>query len=234
MMKELISSDYIILGEEHGDLEHQRLALKIIRELRSVKKPLALVLEMFSPHEEMLFASSSTFEKFSSLVHWEERGWPKYENYTPLLRYAYATKILITGGEGERTLNNPSSLEEKKREISWEKTIADHQCGLGRRAEISALAKRQIRRDRFMAHALLKHPSTLLLAGREHGMKWRGVPSFLGKKAISIAFFSFEENKHTRLMLQKQKNSFDYVIILPKSSEPSPCNRLKKILHFIE
>jgi uncharacterized iron-regulated protein len=87
--------------------------------------------------------------------------------------------------------------------------------------------------DAFMARALLQAgPPALLITGRGHVRKDRGVPLFLqrgGASAVlSVAFVEVIDDK-TRPN-DYDVSAFDFVVFTPRETDEDPCEQFKRQL----
>ena len=234
----LAQSRTIILGETHGDAEHQNREAFLINRLADRGQYPSIALEMVPKAKtSMIQAYRQQSPEEASLLgealDWVNSGWPDYSFYEPVINAAFRAKDDIVGldmGETEKLTarnapvpaNTPAGLI-----ASWRETMAAAHCNLISPEDLEAVTRMQVARDRSMTVLIAENDPVLAIVGAEHARKDRGSPALLaanGRSSITLALMSY--TTQTADEFQKNKH-FDYIWFTPGGQKAGTCERLR-------
>lgn len=220
------AADIVLLGEIHDEAAHHRRQAQVIEWAAADQQP-GLVFEMLGPRQvESMTAWREQAEPaaadFGTAVRWEERGWPDWTLYQPIVANALRNDLSLNAGAPN------AALVQRVARNGVEELDSDQQTrfGLDRELPDSAHARLRTRienahggidspiptehmiavqrmRDAAMARALVDVQATagaaILIAGREHVRHDYGVPLYLdhfapGLRVVSIGLFTAAED----------------------------------------
>lgn len=97
LLAALADADFVLLGASPGNLDQLRLQARLVTALARRGKPLAAVaLEMIDTDQQAVLADAVSrggpvsLAGLGAALRWEERGWPAYAGYRPILEAAHA------------------------------------------------------------------------------------------------------------------------------------------------
>ena len=208
----VLDARFVLLGEKHDDPDHHRLQAALLGAVLSSEPRGALVLEMIDVDQQpevdaTLAAAPRDADALARAVHWEERGWPSFAQYRPLIEVAMASSAPVLGGNypttAIRASFHPGATPIDPAELARlgvaqplapslarsmiEELDADH-CGmLGSKSDfMPKMVLAQRLRDGQMAATMAATASgtggaakVVLVAGAGHVRTDRGVPTLL-------------------------------------------------------
>lgn len=221
VIKELLESNYVLLGETHDNPLHHAYQADMLNALNQSNRKASIVLEMLTDKQADSLISNSPQDagQFFDTVKWEQSGWPPRETYKPLVEMIIDTEYRYFAGNFERkTLreliktNGASAPEEMTDLVAAvifdEGTIQDMRsdilashCGMIPPKMIDGMLLGQRLRDAIMARTLVKKRSGgtgVLIAGSGHTRTDRGTPAYItqlepGAKIFSLAWVEVEQ-----------------------------------------
>lgn len=181
-------TDILLLGEQHDAPDHQRLQRDTVLWLAARGQLAALVLEMAERgHNTAALPQDATEEKVQAALQWHDAAWP-WSTYGPVVMAAVRAGVPVLGGNLPR-----SAMAAAMQETRWDSHLSatarqqlldalqDGHCGLLPAARLPAMARIQIARDASLARtaqeAVRPGQTVLLVAGGEHVLRHRGIPT---------------------------------------------------------
>ena len=181
-------TDVLLLGEQHDAPDHQRLQRETVQALAARGQLAALVLEMAERgHSTAALPRDATEAQVQSALQWRDAAWP-WSTYGPVTMAAVRAGVPVLGGNLPR-----SAMTAAMQDTRWDNHLAaparqqlhdalqDGHCGLLPAARLPAMARIQIARDASLAQtareAVRPGQTVLLVAGGEHVLRHRGVPT---------------------------------------------------------
>ncbi|MTI00329.1 ChaN family lipoprotein [Roseibium sp. RKSG952] len=258
LISRLSEARFVLLGEVHDNPDHHQLQGYLIGRIAPNQRP-AVVMEMLSEdQEEALSVFDQLGEKssgiFAEQVDWAGSGWPGFDLYRPVVDAALARNVSISAGlPGRQATRSVSAaglvaLDGGERaRLGLTDPLSPRQAA-GLRAEIMAshcdllpveaipnMSAVQRFRDAYLADALRQTPATgpaVLVAGKGHVRKDRGVPRYLKDANGSVATVMFEEvPENTTLAavagLFPRDTPADYIWLTRSIERDDPCLALK-------
>lgn len=203
----LRDADFVLLGEEHGTLEHHRLQARLVRALGEPPGRLgAVAFEMLALDRqqavtEHLAGPVGTSAGLDRAVDWAESGWPDFELYRPVFDAAIAadaeivaanlTREQVGGLIGEGLAVLPQGLVRRtgldrplppRAARGLSRMLAAAHCDRVSPDGIAGMMRVQRARDALMAERLVtlsgRRPG-VLIAGATHVRNDWGVPTYL-------------------------------------------------------
>ena len=181
-------TDVLLLGEQHDAPDHQRMQRDTVLWLAARGQLAAVVLEMAERgHSTTALARDATEAQVQAALQWQDAAWP-WAAYGPTVMAAVRADVPVLGGNLPR-----SAMAATMQETRWDNHLAttarqqlhealqDGHCGLLPEARLPAMACIQIARDASMARtaqeAVRPGQTVLLVAGGEHVLRHRGIPT---------------------------------------------------------
>jgi uncharacterized iron-regulated protein len=249
-------TDVVLLGEKHDNPDHHHLQAEVVRALADAGHAARVSLEMLDedqqPAVDALVASGVTAENFGPRVTWEERGWPAWPMYAPIVEVALAKHLPIVAANapleiirkiahgGDAALDLPRQMRvaavafSAAEEAALEREMNEAHCGHlpAKMAPNMALAQRA--RDATMA-GTLTGSGAVLVCGAEHARRDRGVPRYVlaarpDAKIVSIGFTEVLPDKATPSAYwegAEEPAAFDFVWFTPRFSDDDPCAKFR-------
>lgn len=100
LLSQLARADYVLLGEEHGNIRHHDVQQSILEGIvRYGKKP-AVILEMLDLEDAGIINSTQRQypNQLAAAVDWANGGWPDWQFYRPLVKTAMDAKLRLAPG----------------------------------------------------------------------------------------------------------------------------------------
>jgi uncharacterized iron-regulated protein len=256
LQSRLNAAEHVLLGELHDNPYHHQAQAELLR-LALRHGPRAVLMEMLEPVQEgkaqaylaTAYAAPSnegarsadtTAAGFGEAVAWQ-KGWPPFAEYQPILHAVTQNRLQVYAANlpkaevkaiamGTLELSLPALAKPQADSLLAE--IDEGHCGMLPQEHLPAMAKAQRARDLAMASAMLRlGRSTVLIAGRGHTRKDRGVPFVLqtlrpGSQTVALAMI--EEGQESNLA--ELAAQFDVVGITKPPSTPrkDPCEAFHK------
>jgi len=218
LIPQLLTADYILLGEEHDQPKIHLFRARLLKELAKHRSLLVSVEHITSDKQPILDANLAHPQELQRALDWNKSGWPKWSMFLPLFEALRDTRAIVRCGNRRTTdtfddlipygLNAPLPHETRLRE-ELEKM---HPPSMKIPLERMVLAQR--RRDAALAVSLDQGKATMriLLAGNGHIRKDYGVPWYIRyhnpeARVLAIGIISGTE-------ANKDKGVYDYLVRL--------------------
>jgi uncharacterized iron-regulated protein len=220
LLNEIVSNNYILLGETHDNPLHHKYQAWVIRQLHNQGRHVAVAFEMLSPEQEEVLKNHDikSAAQIFDLVDWEKSGWPSREIYQPVFEAALnandpivAANIsrndltqIVMQGEAQvpeaikaQLNDNPMS---KQAEAMLRTEIEESHCRMLPESMVPAMMLGQRVRDAVIANSLVANKQKdgiVLIAGSGHVQK-NGVPVFVhsadkNAKVFSLAWMEVDQ-----------------------------------------
>ena len=261
MVDEMNGADYVLLGETHDNADHHAIQAKIIEALVATGSQPAIVFEMvpqsMQPAVDGFLASATPDAAgFGDAVEWEQRGWPDWQIYRPIIETAIRNKLPVFGGNLARSTVRAMATQgveamgnEQRQQFAMDRSIGaagraalddalfDGHCGLMPREHLAPMALAQKARDGAMAAAMRQAKSAgkgpvVLIAGSGHARRDFGVPTALAvldgaARIVSLSLIEARDKEHAASgYIDVGSPVFDYVLVTPRAERDDPCEGL--------
>ena len=233
----------IVLGETHDNAEHHRLQLAVLEALAARGRVRLLAMEQFDSEYQSAIdtarSSSADAEALADAGHFERKGW-NWPLYRPLVQFALdhgwplgAANLsrvearAIVGDPARSGLIPAPALAE-----ALARDIVEGHCGAAPEPKrLAGMIEAQRARDARMAQVLaaLGQRGSVLIAGIGHARRDRGVPLYLGERALmSIAFMEVQDGTTSPQQYFDgfaSPTSFDYLWFTRRAERDDPCGQ---------
>ncbi len=242
LIAELISADYVLLGELHDNPHHHEARSRLIAAIAS--KKYAAVVE-YLPSGPLVRLTGSTLQSLEQ-AGFSPKAWP-WTLYQPLFEAIRASGLPLYGSNLDRSISKtifsggsiPAAMESDYQKSaltndakrSLERDLIDGHCGKLPAQYLEPMFRVQRLTDISMAQVMMRHPPAILFAGNGHVRNDYGVPQVLrslepSKKRVSVGFV--EEDRRNPKALAELAKLYDFVWIGPSIERADPC----ATLHF--
>lgn len=213
LIADAVGRKYVLLGEIHDNPDHHALQAWILRSIAETGRRPAVVFEMIPQDmqgdvDAYLALAERTAEGFGPAVKWEERGWPSWVDYQPILDAAIDFHLMVRAGDadtklrtgvGREGLNVLGESEQKRLGLKKEESKAEgdllatilyeSHCGLVPKESLQPMANVQSFRDAALADAMLASSGegAVLIAGGGHVRDDLAVPKYLKRRGVAEA-----------------------------------------------
>ncbi len=232
-LESALPTDVLLLGEQHDAPDHQRLQRDTVQWLAARGRLAAVVLEMAERgHSTAALARDATEAQVQSALQWNDAAWP-WSAYGPVTMAAVRAGVPVLGGNLPR-----SAMAAATQETRWDNHLAaparqqlldalqDGHCGLLPATRLPAMARVQIARDASMAltaqEAVRPGQTVLLVAGGEHVLRHRGIPTHWPQNIRSKV-----ASAHTDQAQAAIKTGIDIVVATPPLPPHDACEVLR-------
>ena len=232
-LESALPTDVLLLGEQHDAPDHQRLQRDTVQWLAARGRLAAVVLEMAERgHSTAALARGATEAQVQSALQWNDAAWP-WSAYGPVTMAAVRAGVPVLGGNLPR-----SAMAAAMQETRWDTHLAatarqqlldalqDGHCGMLPAARLPAMARIQIARDASMAktaqEAVRPGQTVLLVAGGEHVLRHRGIPTHWSPNLTSKV-----ASAHTDQAQAAIKTGVDIVVATPPLPPHDACEALR-------
>lgn len=238
-----LKARFVFLGELHDNPRHHELQTQLIAALVGAGKTPALVFEMLDVDQTKDIVAQHDPATFGQALQWEERGWPAYGMYEPMVGIAMRFRMPIAAGNMSReglkaslkrgdtpaTFGFVTPLPAAGRSAIEDNVRTGH-CGYADEKSVTALANAQELRDANLAQRMMAAANAsgaVLIAGgehanREHGAAFR-VATAPGVKAEDVLSIGFVEG-------ERDATGYDIVWTTPGVDRADPCVEFKEKL----
>ncbi|WP_051013935.1 ChaN family lipoprotein [Pararhodospirillum photometricum] len=196
LVARLAEADVVLLGERHDNPDHHAGQAFLYQALIDQGRRPALVMEMLDQGQEAaIMAAQAAPESAATALAWEERGWPDFAWYAPVLRAAWTAGLPVTPGNLPRETIRavvragqlPAGLDVSRplppqAQADLETELRDSHCGMLPEALLPGMVRAQRVRDAVMAEAVLRHRPSVLIAGWGHTRRDRPDEQRFGQK----------------------------------------------------
>lgn len=206
----LATAPLIVLGEIHDHPVHHQIQTRLIEGLARQGPPRTLLLEMLTTEEQPALANylrehPTDAGALGAEVQWEERGWPDWSLYRPVVQAALDARMPLAPADLPRGIIKqvakdgidvlaPEVQAELAIETAFPAPLEDALAALLSAAHCDALpptalpgmVAAQHVRDAYMARQLLTRATAgggVLLTGNGHLDRRWGVPAFVRRQA---------------------------------------------------
>ena len=232
-LESALPTDVLLLGEQHDAPDHQRLQRDTVQWLAARGRLAAVVLEMAERgHSTAALARDATEAQVQSALQWNDAAWP-WSAYGPVTMAAVRAGVPVLGGNLPR-----SAMAAATQETRWDNHLAaparqqlldalqDGHCGLLPATRLPAMARVQIARDASMAltaqEAVRPGQTVLLVAGGEHVLRHRGIPTHWPQNIRSKVASAYTEQAQAAI-----KTGIDIVVATPPLPPHDACEALR-------
>ncbi len=248
----LAKADVILVGERHGHRPHQDRVVFLLEALADRGRYPALAMEMLEPEQAEKIARFRVKEpeystRLGAELEWHKTGWPSWVHYDPIFSVAFTAKLPILAADLAKAeqqrieTSAPEAAADPAITDSWRASMKAAHCDLIEPDRLERVTSLQWQRDRAMAGAvragLAKAGQVLLLAGREHVRRDRGVPRHLAHATQNVVVVALADVKEgdikpeayvpARVSSVGAAPVYDYIWFTPAKAEPGACERLK-------
>lgn len=255
MMDAVSASDFVLVGEIHDNPRHHDIQADVLREMTASGRRPAVILEMvphglqpeldaFNTHEDPDVSALGT------KLRWQERGWPDWAIYKPVVEAAADAGLpLVAGdldreviraiGKGQDSAEKSGIVYPEPERARLRAELESAHCGLLPDAALSPMIDVQAARDRSLADAMVAAGGTggaVLIAGRGHVRNDWGVPFVLrhivpNKSVVSIGLVETnggETGFRDYLDEDTDRMPFDFVVFTDRVDRGDVCAGLEK------
>lgn len=181
--QEALSSDLIIIGEQHGRRAQPIYVMCVLEYLASNNISTALAMEhIHQDHKESTSNWYNVFESADQLaieLKWWKSGWPSWMIYRPLLSKAYDLKLPLIATDSADVLNKEEIQNIWNENFTqayegWAKIIRDYHQNNIEPQKLDELILLQMSRDIHMSRAIndyvKQYPEHLIIhyTGQDH------------------------------------------------------------------
>nr|WP_246270803.1 ChaN family lipoprotein [Hongsoonwoonella zoysiae] len=211
LIADAVGRRYVLLGEIHDNPDHHALQAWVVRSIAESGRKPAVVFEMIPQElqgdiDAYLALANSGAEGFGAAVRWEERGWPSWDVYQPIMDAAFDFSLVVRAGDadtrlrmkvGREGLNALGESEQKRLGLEKEESdiereflstiLYESHCGLVPRESLQPMANVQSFRDAALADAMLgsQGEGAVLIAGGGHVRDDLAAPKFLRRRGVA-------------------------------------------------
>ena len=173
----LVAADFVLLGEQHDNVDHHELQAYLLKELAMAGRRPAVAFEQLDLDRQQAVdasltarATAPTRERASALaeaVNWKDSGWPPFDQYRPLFETAIGAGLEIraanlsraqvrrSNGPEAGAASGPAAKSEPvlstEARASLAADIKESHCGYADARMVEAMIEAQRRRDQTMA-----------------------------------------------------------------------------------
>ena len=243
LIEQLRLSDIVLLGEFHDNAQHHTQRAGLIKQIARTK--LTVVAEHLPSQYEVVYQADLLSDLQAAGFDAKAWRWPLH---SPLFDSVRRARLSFIGGnlpkgfskqlfsDGASALPGPlaqsygvTMLDESAQQ-QLDQDLIDGHCGKLPEKYLQPMRLVQRATDVSMAHALLDHQPSVLLAGNGHVRKDYGVPQVLNRLApeLKIAAVGFIEHDQTLEELVKSSaNRYDFIWISAATKRADPCEDFK-------
>jgi uncharacterized iron-regulated protein len=254
----VVATRFVLLGEKHDNEDHHVLQAALLEAAIARGRKPAVVMEMIDVDQDEALAAQRAktprdSDALAKAVRWEERHWPSFAFYRPIVQHALDAELPLLGGnhptkaiksmfapgavlDAEHVADLPEPLPDALR-VALEKELADSHCGALPTSMIPAMVIAQRMRDETMAKVLADHEKpdgAFLVAGDGHVRKDRGVPYALAHRTkagvISVTMMEVVAGRVAPaeyVDVVSGAPAFDFVWFTPRVDDADPCAAMK-------
>jgi uncharacterized iron-regulated protein len=256
IVEQVLSTEYLLLGERHDNPVHHQHQVWIIRQLRQNQRRASVAFEMIDNEQGNRLAKQhiTSADQMIELLNQTDTNWQYQTHYKGLFSEVLAAGYRIDAAnlDGKQLMQDVARGEDRlapayKRILSrtplthaqWtalRKDIRESHCNMLDDQTIETMAQAQRLRDVIMAHRLSESemPLKVLISGAGHARNDRGVPIYLGKqvKVLSVGFIEVESGldqvtSYSNLW-DADKLLFDLVWFTPRMLREDPCENFMR------
>lgn len=253
------AADYVLLGEIHDNPDHHAMQAAILRAIVEAGRRPAVVFEMIprgmqGDIDAFLAQPSPDAAVFGAAVKWEERGWPAWSAYRPILDVALEYKLPVVAGDLDRETiravgrQGPAALQaeevtrygldlplEAAQEAAMLDDVDKGHCGLMPKEALGPMVNVQRARDGSLADAMISARASgadgaVLIAGSGHTRADRAVPSILAalEPQARILAIAMAEARDGAADLKPYADAHAFTVVTPAAEREDQCEALRK------
>jgi uncharacterized iron-regulated protein len=240
---------FLVLGETHDNRDHHLLEAKLTATFLSAHPNAAVGFEMLDEDVRPIVQNPPRDPAaFARAVHWDQTGWPEFDQYRPVFEVALrrGARIIAAHPSSDNVRASLAGVPEPEaRALHLDRPLSaaartalrdeirESHCGHAPPAMLDAMERAQSYKDAFMARSIFEvHAPVVLVTGRGHARNDRAVPHFLrllgAMKLVSLAFVDVDDSRTSPDAYDLA--AFDYVVFTPRVSDEDPCVRFKEEL----
>ena len=232
-LQQWLPADVLLLGEQHDAPDHQRLQRETVAWLASRGQLAALVMEMAERgHSTQGLPRDASEAQARAVLQWDDAAWP-WKAYGPVVMAAVGTGVPVLGGNLPRTRMRAAMADATLDQhlpapalAEQQQAMRDGHCGLLPESQIAPMARIQIARDASMAltaqEAVRPGQTVLLVAGGEHVLRHRGIPTHWPQNIRSKVASAYTEQAQAAI-----KTGVDIVVATPPLPPHDACEALR-------
>ena len=254
----LAEADFALLGETHDNPDHHAIQAALVEAMAAAGRRPAIVFEMIPTSlqaeiDAFLASDDPDPAGFGAAVRWEERGWPAWEMYRPILEAALRHDLPVRAGDIDRDVLRRVSREgssalapelvarygldrdlEPARSEMLLRAIDEGHCGLMPAAALEPMIGVQRARDGALADALVQAreagaDGAVLIAGSGHTRKDYGVGYLLPLLVPGASIVSVEAVEALAGQ-EPAPDAHDFAIVTPRQQREDQCEKLRQAL----
>jgi uncharacterized iron-regulated protein len=250
----LARASLVVVGETHDNRDHHALEAQLLHEFGAAHPGARVGFEMLDADQAVALVrppAPANANELAERVGWASSGWPDFALYRPVFEAAFADRLPIVAahpnGASVRASLQAVAPEEASalhldqplpaaQQAAQQAEIREAHCGHAPAAMVTAMQRAQSYKDAFMAHSILRAGlPALLVSGRGHARKDRGVPVFWqrgGRASLSVALVDVADS--VLAPLDYDVGAFDLVVFTPRVSDEDPCQRFREQLERMQ
>lgn len=263
LVAQLREADFVLLGEIHDNGDHHRVQAWLVDRLGEAGQASgrgAVAFEMITADEAAALEAHARDDagdaaRLGAALRWEERGWPAWSLYQPIVEAAMGARMALVAAGAPRALEREvrgrglaaldderrrrlalEALPEAERSGLEEELYESHCRQLPREALPGMVAVQQLR-DAWMADRLLEARTrtggpVVAIAGRGHTRPDRGIPRYLalrapGARIASVAMVEVDPRKRAPSDYGDARQG-DYLVFTGAAPRADPCEALRR------
>ncbi len=224
LVRRMVAADFVLLGEQHDNLDHHRLQAWAIEQIIAVGRRPPVAFEMLGPEQEpalrrYLADNPRRVVGLAAAVGWDQSGWPAWPTYEPIFAAALGAGLEIRTANlplaDVRALARQQPLPTASRAFyrldqpldratnsAMAEEIRQSHCGQLPEQMVPGMVAVQRARDAAMARAMTTDApvGAVLVAGAGHVRSDRGVPAQItalapGRSTFSLGFVEVADGR---------------------------------------
>ena len=254
------AGDFVLLGEVHDNADHHAMQAALLKAMVDAGRKPAVVFEMLPRGLQQAvndyISASADAAGFGEATQWNERGWPDWSMYQPILQVALDHHLPVIAGDLDRATikaisrDGPDALTPQEVKLfgldralsqaqddGMRQAIGKGHCDLMPLAALDPMIGVQRARDGSLADAMLSArqagaDGAVLIAGGGHARRDYAVPTILAARApdVRIVVISMQEAQPDAVGADAyaQKGVVDFAVITPAAEREDQCEALRK------
>jgi uncharacterized iron-regulated protein len=247
--KAAADAPFVLLGEKHDNPDHHVLQARVLRSLVARGRHPSVAFEMIDldlqrAADAFIASNDANVDELARVLEWDKRGWPAWSLYRPIFEVIVSAhlKIVATGLSHELVRKvvreGPSALPEEIAEHvkllplepaaakSLDEEIKASHCGMLPDAMVPPMSMAQRVKDALMANLMSLYATVdgaVLVAGNGHVRSDRGVPLYLRKPSVTIAFVEVGSSTDAPSYATEEPSRF--IVFTPRVDDDDPCRK---------
>lgn len=264
LLTQLGQAHIVLLGEVHDNGDHHRIQAWLVERLGEAghtPERGAVAFEMITTDqaatlEAYLRDPHSDASRLGAALRWEERGWPPWSLYQPIVEAAMRARMALIAAGAPRALEREvrrrgfEALDEEQRQrlalgkalpeaerLGLAEELYESHCRQLPREALPGMVAVQQLRDAWMADRLLEARTragapVVTIAGRGHTRPDWGIPRYLALRApgVRVASVAMVEVSPRKRMPSDYGDTRlgDYLIFTGAAPRLDPCAALRR------